>query len=247
MDLATPEAFRADPGLVWQFYSARRHAALGVAPNPAHHALAAAASAHPAFLTATQNVDGLSTRAKHPEDKLLQLHGSLFTVKCASPTLGMAEQCDYVEEGNFADPIVPALRVDRDEAEKVAEEELPVCPQCKRAVLRPGVVWFGEELPEDVLGRLAGFVGASMRSMTTDGRGWKKAGDEGVDLCLVIGTSATVYPAAGYAAQVRKSGGKVAVVDLDCKGRDNGADWVFEGDAAVLVPQLLEPLLKKDG
>lgn len=55
--MATPEAFSRDPGLVWQFYSYRRHMALAVKPNPAHYALAELARKKN-FLTLSQNVDG---------------------------------------------------------------------------------------------------------------------------------------------------------------------------------------------
>lgn len=58
MSLATPEAFHENPGLVWQFYSYRRHMALQASPNPAHFALAALAKRKSGFLTLTQNVDG---------------------------------------------------------------------------------------------------------------------------------------------------------------------------------------------
>jgi NAD-dependent deacetylase sirtuin 5 len=57
-DLATPEAFSEDPGLVWQFYSYRRHMALQAKPNPAHFALAELARKKEGFLTLSQNVDG---------------------------------------------------------------------------------------------------------------------------------------------------------------------------------------------
>jgi len=56
--LATPEAFSRDPGLVWQFYSYRRHMALKAQPNKAHLALAELARKHPGFLALSQNVDG---------------------------------------------------------------------------------------------------------------------------------------------------------------------------------------------
>ena len=58
VSLATPEAFDDDPGLVWQFYSYRRHMALQAQPNPAHYALAQLARRKKGFLTLTQNVDG---------------------------------------------------------------------------------------------------------------------------------------------------------------------------------------------
>ena len=56
--LATPGAFESNPGLVWQFYSYRRHMALNVKPNAAHYALAELARKKEGFLTLTQNVDG---------------------------------------------------------------------------------------------------------------------------------------------------------------------------------------------
>ena len=58
VSLATPEAFDDDPGLVWQFYSYRRHMALQAEPNPAHYALAQLARRKKGFLTLSQNVDG---------------------------------------------------------------------------------------------------------------------------------------------------------------------------------------------
>ena len=58
--LATPEAFDADPGLVWQFYSYRRHMALKAKPNKAHYALAELAKRRANFVTLSQNVDGIS-------------------------------------------------------------------------------------------------------------------------------------------------------------------------------------------
>lgn len=56
--LATPEAFESNPGLVWQFYSYRRHMALGVEPNKAHYALAELSRRKENFITLSQNVDG---------------------------------------------------------------------------------------------------------------------------------------------------------------------------------------------
>lgn len=57
--LATPEAFEANPGLVWQFYSYRRHMALQAQPNKAHYALAELARKNKDFITLSQNVDGM--------------------------------------------------------------------------------------------------------------------------------------------------------------------------------------------
>jgi NAD-dependent SIR2 family protein deacetylase len=57
-ELATPEAFEANPDLVWQFYSYRRHMALEAQPNKAHYALAELARRNNEFVTLSQNVDG---------------------------------------------------------------------------------------------------------------------------------------------------------------------------------------------
>jgi NAD-dependent deacetylase sirtuin 5 len=63
VQLATPEAFRTNPGLVWQFYSYRRHMALAAQPNKAHYALAELARKKPNFQTLSQNVDGMPDAA----------------------------------------------------------------------------------------------------------------------------------------------------------------------------------------
>ena len=65
-ELATPDAFGENPGLVWQFYSYRRHMALKAQPNPAHYALADLARKKSNFITLTQNVDGELVLACHP-------------------------------------------------------------------------------------------------------------------------------------------------------------------------------------
>ena len=57
--LATPEAFEEDPGLVWLFYSYRRHKALQAKPNAGHYALTELSKKNPEFITLTQNVDGM--------------------------------------------------------------------------------------------------------------------------------------------------------------------------------------------
>jgi len=65
MSLATPEAFDADPALVWQFYSYRRHMSLKARPNRAHLALAELARKKDGFLTLSQNVDGKQPMLSH--------------------------------------------------------------------------------------------------------------------------------------------------------------------------------------
>ncbi|EAT86125.1 hypothetical protein HBH56_026250 [Parastagonospora nodorum] len=245
VQLATPGAFQADPGLVWQFYSYRRHMALKAQPNPAHYALAELARKKPGFLTLSQNVDGLSPRAHHPSAQLKLLHGSLFDVKCSEFF------CTHVQRNNYTDPIVPALALPTDESDPTSREaqreldisdenvaipeltysHLPKCPACKKGLLRPGVVWFGEQLPRDVLDDVDAFM----------------ASPEKIDLIMVIGTSAKVYPAAGYVDLARSKGARVAIVNMDSNDVPAGGlydgDWFFQGDAAQIMPELLESVI----
>ncbi|KAJ5125692.1 hypothetical protein N7448_005010 [Penicillium atrosanguineum] len=246
--LATPGAFERNPGLVWQFYSYRRHMALQAQPNKAHYALAELSRMNKEFLTISQNVDGLSPRAGHPAEQLKLLHGSLYDLKCTS------FYCDYTRSNDFTDPIVPSLDIPKKElfpagsgedSSGVANEvdisdvsnpipdlkpeDLPKCPKCN-GLLRPGVVWFGEALPKDTLN----YVDE-----------WIESGP--IDLMLVIGTSSRVWPAAGYTDIARNHGARVAVINMDpndVAGRNSmKGDWFFQGDASVIVPEILESVV----
>jgi NAD-dependent deacetylase sirtuin 5 len=111
---------------------------------------------------------------------------------------------------------------------ELALRDLPHCPSCGTGLLRPGVVWFGEALPTGVLEAIDAFIAR--------GR---------VDLIMVIGTSAAVWPAAGYIEVARARGARVAVVNMDGDLPAGGlrrGDWFFQGDASVIVPELLKPV-----
>ncbi|CAK9783109.1 DHS-like NAD/FAD-binding domain-containing protein [Cutaneotrichosporon oleaginosum] len=236
--LATPQAFARDPGLVWLFYGYRRHVALGVSPNDGHRALAKLAERQPGFLCLTQNVDNLHERAGHSVGQLRHLHGSLFDLKCSN------RRCDWVEQNNQDDPLCPALApssIDAapgerltlldpaQELEPIPESELPHCPRCKKGLQRPGVVWFGEQLDHAMLAEVDAWIDAGS-----------------VDIVLVVGTSSVVYPAAGYAERARSAGTSVVTVNLDADIDEcRPGDFAFAGDAAKLLPELLEPVIGK--
>ncbi len=121
-DLARPDAFEAKPDLVWEFYNWRRDLVGKCKPNPAHYALAELERQIPNFVLITQNVDGL--HAKAGSEKLIEMHGSLWQLKCT--------KCTHAREDYSELP------------------DLPECPVCGH-LLRPGVVWFGEPLIPGVL------------------------------------------------------------------------------------------------
>lgn len=112
---------------------------------------------------------------------------------------------------------------------KIPVEDLPHCPRCKKGLLRPGVVWFGEALPTKTINAVDEFVEASK-----------------IDLMLVIGTSALVFPAASYVWEARARGARVAVFNMDKQDGKKGLtkqDWLFHGDAGILLPELLWPII----
>jgi len=122
-DLASPEAFRRDPKLVWDWYAWRREAVKGVRPNPGHYALAEIEERARMFTLITQNVDGLHRMAGN--QNVLELHGNIQRVRCAD--------C-YTFTDSWEDDT----------------ESVPRCRLCG-GLLRPDVVWFGEALPRDQL------------------------------------------------------------------------------------------------
>ena len=121
--VATPEGFCADPALVWRFYSERRRHAASCAPNPGHVALAEVEAAlGDRFLLATQNIDGLHRAAG--SRRVVEMHGNLFTSRCASCGRPPFEDRSLHDDG------------------------APACDLCaeagRTAPLRPHIVWFGE-------------------------------------------------------------------------------------------------------
>ncbi len=122
-ELATPEAFRKNPRLVWEWYAWRRELVSKAEPNPGHQALAELEKFVPQFTLITQNIDSLHTRAG--SQNVIELHGNITRTKCA-------------DEGHFVTTW------------EQQEEVPPRCPYCG-SLLRPDVVWFGESLPYEAL------------------------------------------------------------------------------------------------
>ena len=192
-DLATPEAFARDPRLVWEWYDWRRQIIRKAQPNSGHLALAEIERrAGERFTLVTQNVDGLHDRAG--SRNVVKLHGDIWRVRCV--------RCG-AEELN----------------EQVPLEPLPPLCRCG-ALLRPGVVWFGEALPESA---------------------WERAHAAAAraDIFLVIGTSAMVYPAAGLVQTAGQSGARVAIVNPDPTPADEFAEWILRGPAGEILARLI--------
>lgn len=127
--LATPEAFRANPKLVWDFYQFRRDLMRPAEPNAGHRALARLQELHPRVVLITQNVDDLHERAG--SRALIRLHGSIWRNRCSA-------NCDR-------------RRTPLDLRDCIQDDgDVPRCPACG-AYVRPDVIWFNEALLEDSL------------------------------------------------------------------------------------------------
>ncbi len=195
MSLATPEAFSRDPVLVWDFYNWRRTLITKVQPNPAHHAIVRLEARAPHFTLVTQNVDGLHRRAGNQH--IIELHGDIWSTRCLS--------CGDVVLDHGPD------RVDLGPA--------PACQTCG-GLLRPNVVWFGENL---------------------DPHRWQAA----VEACatcqvlLVVGTSATVQPAASLALLAKERGATVIEVNLEPTAHSDFLNVTLLGKAGEILPRLV--------
>lgn len=197
--LASEEGFRADPARVWSWYAERRARLRQARPHAGHLALGAFARRHPGRLSVvTQNVDDLHQRAGNVD--AIRLHGDLLADRWLDPCPRRGgPPCDT----DRARPGVP-----------------PACAECGNLV-RPAVVWFGENLP------LAALLAA-------------EAAIDRSDLVLVVGTSGAVWPAAGLAARARRAGAWVAIVNPDATEIDDDAHQRVRGTAADVLPRLFD-------
>lgn len=129
-EVATPEAFEADPEDVWRFYQWRRKKLAECKPNPGHHALARLEEMVPDFTLVTQNIDSLHHQAGSRH--VVELHGNAWINRCT----GQRRAPDQ--------PRCPETRATPEDG----FDDIPYCPVCG-SMMRPGVVWFGEMLPSE--------------------------------------------------------------------------------------------------
>src|SRR5207248_1142265 len=200
--LATPEAFARDPELVWQWYRERRERIRAAQPNVAHHAIAKLARHAEEFLLVTQNVDDLHARAGLPNEKMVQIHGDIFVTRCS--------RCHF----------------SRLDYEHEQENLLPRCPKCD-ALMRPGVVWFGEQLPWNEAQRVENFLS----------RG-------GCDVVIVAGTTATFGYIIDWALRASRRGGELIEVNPEETPLSRFATRLVRDPAAIALPRLVDQMIK---
>ena len=197
-DLATPEAFRDHPGLVWDWYAQRRDNIRKVKPHAGHYALVEMEQYFDAFTLVTQNVDSLHQQAG--SSNVVELHGNIMRSICS-------------ETGKIID----------DEWIKSNPGQPPVSPHHRRGLARPGVVWFGEQLPADAMSR------ALSEALSCD-------------VCFSIGTSTLVQPAASLPFTALDAGATVIEINPTPTSLSSAANFVLQATAADALTMIAAEL-----
>jgi NAD-dependent deacetylase len=209
--LATPEAFVRDPELVWEWYRERRQRIRNAQPNAAHVAITRLAQHADEFLLVTQNVDDLHPRAGLPMEKMVQIHGDIFVRKCS--------RCEFAYPGRGGSPEPPGASEN--------DVDLPRCPACD-ALMRPGIVWFGEQLPWNELKRIENYL------------------DRGpCDLVIVIGTTATFGYIIDWALRARAPNGELIEVNPEETPLSQFATKLVREPAAIALPRLVDQFISQ--
>lgn len=201
--LASAEGYQANKALVWGWYEWRRMKALQAEPHTGHVAVKELGNHVERLTVITQNVDDLHERAG--STGVIHLHGSLHhprCFKCGNPYELPASIPDEPEGGRPLEP--------------------PLCKQCDGSI-RPGVVWFGETMPE-----LA----------------WQRA-EEAVlncDAIFSIGTSSLVWPASQLPEMAAIRGAKVIQINPNATALDKTTHYNFKGNAGDVLPALVAAL-----
>ncbi len=179
----------------------------GAEPNPAHYAIAELEKMGKLYGVITQNVDGLHQKAGVSEDTVFQLHGDMSHAKClrCGRRYRMEEMAERVKGGI----------------------EEPMCDYCN-GILKPDAVFFGEQLPPDVL------MESERRSRTCD-------------LCIVLGSSLVVYPAATIPFYALSSGAKLVIINVGPTELDGMAHIRIEGKAGQVTPRIIARAKEKMG
>ncbi|HID71409.1 MAG TPA: NAD-dependent deacylase [Thermoplasmata archaeon] len=183
--VATLTGFLADPDYAWKFHSELMKIISKAKPNRAHYVLAEMEPHFPEFHVITQNVDNLHQEAG--SKNVIELHGNIWRVKC-------------LEE----EKIYP---VKKEELEKFNTH----CPKCG-GLLKPDVVFFGEPLPKDALGK----------ALTVSAE---------ADVMFVVGTSAVVQPAASLPFITKENRGLIFEFNPETTALTKFADFSLKEPA----------------
>ena len=211
--LATPEAFERDPKLVWEWYNERRQRVSNARPNAGHDAIAKLAGQADEFLLVTQNVDDLHTRAGLANEAMVQIHGNIFVTRCT--------RCDFRRDGERP----PSQSYGAASEHESRDCGIPRCPECA-ALMRPGVVWFGERLPWSELQRVEDYLDCGA-----------------CDLVIVAGTTATFGYITDWALRASRRGGELIEVNPEETPISQFATQRVREPAAIALPRIVDAIV----
>jgi NAD-dependent deacetylase len=211
--LATPEAFARDPELVWQWYRERRQRIRNAQPNAAHEAVARLAQRADEFLLVTQNVDDLHKRAGLAKAEMVQIHGDIFVTRCSRCGFN---RHDYPPLQSYG----PAS-----EQEEGQQNGVPRCTKCD-ALMRPGVVWFGEPLPLRETERVEKYLQR-----------------DPCGVVIVAGTTATFGYIIHWALRASHQGGELIEVNPEETPLSRFATRLAREPAAIALPRIVDSFI----
>ncbi len=186
------------PEITWQFILELERPARQAVPNRGHEVIAEMESHFDAIWTLTQNVDGLHRRAGSRQ--VLDVHGDLHDLACT--------RCEHAERVSDYDGL----------------EVPPRCPKCL-GILRPGVVLFGEELPEMKMARLSSEVQA------------------GFDVVFSIGTTSLFPYIAAPVLKAREAGIPTVEINPESTAVTRRVDLKIAGGAAEALDRIWQQCL----
>lgn len=197
-ELASIDGWRRDRELVWAWYMWRMALIQDQAePNAGHLALGELAKVIDVAVF-TQNTDNLHERAG--SNNVVHFHGNIARPLC--------EDCGTVHLERIVMPDVEQKRI-----------APPRCLQCS-GWIRPGVVFFGEMLPDGCLDQA---VNAILDA----------------DLVLVVGTSAIVHPVASLPPFAIQHGIPTVEINPNPTAFSRQATWHWQTTAANALPEIL--------
>ncbi len=196
-ELANFNAFIRNPDMVWEWYQYRRKIINEAKPNAAHITIKELEKFFEVNVV-TQNVDNLHGRAG--SKNIYELHGNIERNFCID--------CKTFYNKDF-----------------VFENKVPKCEKCG-GLIRPDVVWFGENLPLEV------FQKAEEKA--------KKA-----DICFIVGTSAVVYPAAYIPITAKEYGAYLVEINIQPTEITRSVDLSILGKSGKVLPEILDAIKGK--
>ena len=178
-----------------EFYDTMKDAV----PNRAHLAIRAIEESGKLLAIVTQNIDNLHHKAGNSPERIIEIHGTAFSVSCLS--------C--------------GKKYDRDDIQERLNSgvKVPYCDDCA-GILKPDTISFGQAMPEDKM------ADALMYARECD-------------LCIVLGSSLVVYPAASVPVHAVQNGARLIIVNRDETPLDAEADMVIHDSVSEALGQMV--------